>query len=337
MNSWFWPRLRDARLSRRTFIGGSAIAWLSPAHRVVAAEPRFGMPMGLLGRNPGDGCYIRHGYACENTGFNTGWWHTGENWYVNEGNSAGALVYSVADGDVVYADADYPGRVVIVRHRDHLFSMYGHLDYDLAVGVGDVVARGQILGTVLFRTDARSPSHLHFELRTFLTTPIVNGPAPRYAFACGPNCPPGPGYWPMGDPDHPSTLGWLNPIHVIADRAFEGESPAGAEIVTSALQEIEAVDVWTLPGDLPDAIRLGQLPLVPRKRFPLLAIAGGDEATTGTSAEAYRLWYQIELPDGVHSWVPGLRASPETTGVDGRPSAVRFDFLVASGPDGDSV
>jgi murein DD-endopeptidase MepM/ murein hydrolase activator NlpD len=109
-------------------------------------------------------------------------------------------VYAVATGEVVFAGSDYPGRVVIVRHADDLFSKYGHLDYALAVGVGDVVERGQPLGTILARTDGRAPSHLHFEIRTFLTTPEVNGDSPRYGFACGVDCPPGPGYWPIDAP-----------------------------------------------------------------------------------------------------------------------------------------
>ena len=67
------------------------------------------------------------------------------------GDTAGARVYAVADGEVVYAGANYPGRVVIVRHADDLYSMYGHLDPALAVRVGQQVARGDLIGTVLRR------------------------------------------------------------------------------------------------------------------------------------------------------------------------------------------
>ena len=98
--------------------------------------------------------------------------------------TAGADVLAIADGTVVFAGSDYPGRVVIVQHEAELFSMYGHLDYALEVTEGDTVTIGQRLGTVLLRTDGRAPSHLHFEVRTFLITPEVNGDQPRYGFAC---------------------------------------------------------------------------------------------------------------------------------------------------------
>ena len=76
----------------------------------------------------------------------SGWWHTGENWYLDfDGNSAGAPVYAVADGTVVFAGSDYPGRVVIIQHEGGIYSMYGHLDYALLIGDGDSVTRGQLI------------------------------------------------------------------------------------------------------------------------------------------------------------------------------------------------
>lgn len=306
------------------FVGSSA------AQEGRAGGPQFVLPMGLPGRLPGDSCYIRHGYACENTGFNTGWWHTGENWYLTEGNSAGAEVYAVAAGEVVYAGADYPGRVVIVQHASDLYSMYGHLDYTLAVQAGDVVTMGQVLGTVLFRTDTRSPSHLHFELRTFLTTPVVNGASPRYEFACGVQCPPGPGYWPMGDADHPSTLGWLNPMHVIARRSFPDGIPGGQLAAAASNLTVHSTTIWSQPGVSSGFEELDRMMLVPGQRFPLLDIAAGGEVTFETSADAYDVWYEIEALNGVRGWVRAMEASAETTGSDGRPAAVRLNFQVES-------
>ena len=130
---------------------------------------------------------MRHGFAVENTWFNPGFWHTGEDWYALDGQTAGAEIYAASAGDVVYVGANYPGRVVILAHPDGLFSMYGHLDPDVAVQVGQSVERGALLGTVLRRGDS-VPDHLHFEIRTFVQTDAVNGPAPRYGFRCGPNC-----------------------------------------------------------------------------------------------------------------------------------------------------
>ena len=103
--------------------------------------------------------------------------------------------------------------------------------------------RGQPLGTILARTDGRAPSHLHFEIRTFLTTPEVNGDSPRYGFACGVDCPPGPGYWPIDAPEHPSVIGWRNPTHVIAGQT---ELLAGSEAVV-AMTATGEVEVWSAP------------------------------------------------------------------------------------------
>jgi hypothetical protein len=130
----------------------------------------------------GDGFIVRHGYATENVWYNPGWLHAGEDWYLIEGETGGAGVYAAAAGEVVFAGSEYPGLVVIVRHGEDLYTMYGHLDYALPVGVGDRVERGDPLGAVLPRTDGRAPSHLHFEIRTFLTTAEVNGAAPATAW-----------------------------------------------------------------------------------------------------------------------------------------------------------
>lgn len=291
-----------------------------------AGEPRFSYPVGLPERALGDGLFIRHGYATENTWYNPGWWHTGEDWYLTEGESAGVAVYAVADGEVVYAAGEYPGRVVIVAHADGLYSMYGHLDYALTVSEGQMVGRGAHLGTILARTDGRAPSHLHFEMRTFLTTPEVNGAAPRYDVGCGYECPPGPGYWPIDAPEHPSAMGWRNPTYVINRRAWGADVPEGAVVSVSADAPASA-PLWTLPADASRAERVGDLSLNAGERFPLLAIEAGAEDSTGTSAEAYRLWYQVALPDETEGWVQAAVPSDNDTGSDGRPSSLRFDFL----------
>jgi hypothetical protein len=74
---------------------------------------------------------------------------------------------------------------------------------------------------------------------------------------------------------------------------------------------------------------LGDLALVPGERYPLREIAAGDEDATGTSAEAYRLWYRIVLEDGQGAWARAAVPSSNDTGSDGRPSSVRFQFLPA--------
>jgi murein DD-endopeptidase MepM/ murein hydrolase activator NlpD len=315
------------RLTRRSVLRTTGAAIVATRIRPATAQtpsPAFSYPLAMPGRAPGDGFVIRHGYATENTWYLPGYWHTGEDWYAIEGDTAGAAVLAVSSGEVVFAGYDYPGPVVIVRHAEDLYSMYGHLDDDLQIGVGSKVERGQILGTVLPRTDGRAPSHLHFEIRSFLTTPEVNGDAPRYGFACGFHCPPGPGYWPIADPDHPSDLGWRNPTHTLAHRAFSvGSIPPGTEVAVAGTPP-SAIDVWSAPMSDSGAERLATLTVRPGERLPLIAVRVGAEDSRGTSAEAYELWYQVELPDNLTGWIQAAVPSTSDTGADGRPSGVRF-------------
>jgi murein DD-endopeptidase MepM/ murein hydrolase activator NlpD len=304
----------------------------SPAAAFAQADaPRFSYPVGLADRTLADGLVIRHGYATENTWYNPGWWHTGEDWYLDEGESAGVPVHAVAAGEVLFAGSEYPGLVVIVQHEDDLYSMYGHLDYELAIETGQTVERGDLLGTILARSDGRAPSHLHFELRTFYTTTEVNGDAPRYEVGCGFDCPPGPGYWPMDAPEHPVAMGWRNPAHVINRRMWADGVPEGMEAVVAETAPL-SVNLWTSPADADDAEAVGELALTPGDRYPLLAIEAGDEDSTGSSAEAYRLWYQIAVDDD-EVWVQAAVPSTMETGSDGRASSVQFNFLPAAVPN----
>jgi murein DD-endopeptidase MepM/ murein hydrolase activator NlpD len=301
----------------------------APTATPVPAVISYSYPIGLPGRPLGDGFLIRHGFQVENTWYNPGHWHTGEDWYALEGDTGGALVYAVAAGEVVYAGANYPGRVVVVAHPDGLFSMYGHLDPQLAVRVGDPVVRGQLLGTVLTQRDARAPSHLHFEIRSFLTAREVNGAAPRYGYRCGVNCPPGPGYWPIGAPDLPVDQGWHNPAHVVARRMFAGAGASLGEVIVAASPVSPSITLWSGPPDDPARRELAALPLVAGERHPLLAVWAGAEAPPETGASAYELWYRLRLRGGQEGWAQAAAASPEETGADGRPSSVRLTLLPA--------
>ena len=298
----------------------------APTAAAPPTEPLFSYPIGVPGRPLGDGFFIRHGVASENTWYNPGYWHTGEDWYAIEGDTAGAHVYAIAAGEVVYAGANYPGRVVIVRHARDLFSMYGHLDPALSVRVGQRLARGDRIGTVLRRGDT-TPNHLHFEFRTFLTKREVNGDAPRYGFRCGVNCPPGPGYWPIGAPDLPSDLGWRTPVHVIAHRML----PAGAagEVLVASRPASPTLALWSAPPGAGERQQLGELPLHPGARYRLLSLYAGADNTHETSALAYVLWYQIALPGGRAGWAQAAVPSAFDTGSDLRPSSVWFNFIPA--------
>ena len=86
-------------------------------------------------------------------------------------DAANTPLVAVADGTVAYYDpghTSYPGRVVILGHPlgdgRLLYSMYAHLG-SVSVTQGQVIARGEPIGTVLYQP---GDSHLHFEMRWFL-------------------------------------------------------------------------------------------------------------------------------------------------------------------------
>lgn len=279
----------------------------------------FQYPLGLPDRVPGDGCYILHGYACENAIYYPGLWHTGENWYVQGSHAAGATVYAVAAGEVVFAGYDYPGPVVLIRHTDDLFSQYGHLDYALNVEVGQHVERGQQIGRVLFRDDHRS--HLHFELRNFYVSPEVNGETPRYTFHCGPNCPPGPGYWPMGAPEHPSAMGWRNPLHVITGRMGV---PTGAEVVVPD----NVRDPLFFFEEPMGALHTGHGRYGSGTTMPLIDIFAGDEASEFVGANATSIWYKVQPPDVSEPvWVPAINPTMDSIQGNGQTTSFVFGLL----------
>jgi hypothetical protein len=231
----------------------------------------------------------------------------------------------VAAGEVVFANYDYPGRVVIVQHAPDLYSMYGHLDDALGVAVGQQVTPGQIIGRVLAGSGWASANHLHFELRTFLMADAINGTAPQHGVHCGYQCPPGPGYWPQGA-EHPSVLGWRNPAHEIHRQMRAGDTPA--EAVVTAGAEGVSLTAYASPDET-EAV--AEVTLRAGDRYRLLAIETGEPASTETSALGYRVWYRIEIDPGVDGWVEAWIPDNTWVGSDGRPSAVR-PLLVPIGP-----
>jgi hypothetical protein len=204
--------------------------------------------------------------------------------------------------------------------------MYGHLDYNLPVADGDIVERGQQIGAVLLITDSRGPSHLHFEIRNFLENREVNGTAPRYNYACGYQCAPGPGFWPISDAQLPVDMGWRNPMHAIARRIYPDGVPNSAEVVVAASPASATTTVWSsVAGN--DRQKIAELDLTPGDQYPLLDIHAWAENTTHTTAEAYHVWYRIGLPDDRDGWVVAMAPSTEETGTDGRPSTIILNFV----------
>ena len=278
--------------SRRAFLtwltaAGVAIAGFgeSVAEAAESSDPRFSYPMALPGRTMGYGFYVRTAYVAENVRYYPGLWHTGENWFIHGDRTWGQPVYAAGAGQIVFANYNYPGRVVIVQHAGDLYSMYGHLDDDLPVSVGQEVARGDQLGAVLARSDDINRSHLHFEFRTFLTEAEVNGGAPVYNFTCGFECPPGPGYWPMDAPTLPSDVGWRNSTHLIGRRGYAGgEPPEGTMAVVNSQAEPLAL-ILSAPHGTRDAKPIDELSPNEGDRYPLLAISAGKEASSGMSSD----------------------------------------------------
>jgi hypothetical protein len=65
----------DRLRSRRTVLRGGLAAALATRVRPTSAQtsaPAFTLPIGLPDRPLGDGLFIRHGYATENTWYNPG-------------------------------------------------------------------------------------------------------------------------------------------------------------------------------------------------------------------------------------------------------------------------
>ncbi|MGN6483243.1 MAG: murein hydrolase activator EnvC family protein [Thermomicrobiales bacterium] len=320
----------NASRSRRAFaragLGGiGALALSTLTGRLTQTQARRqaiatqSVPIRWPGRLAGDGFLILHGYAAENVAF-AGWWHTGENWYaIDGGDTAGAEVLAVAPGVVVFAGYDYPGPVVIVQHTPDRYSMYGHLDYALSVSEGDAVEAGQAIGTVLRRTDdGGSPSHLHFEIRDFLFRDEVNGDNPSYGVHCGYQCAPGPGYWPQDAPEHPSQLGWLNPLEEMT--TWREGGPA-FEVTVSESGVGRSVDLLASP-EATAAVR-STVTLAEGRTFSVTDVASAPPVGTGTSAVAYAVWYRTTV-DGLEGWFSAIAVSNEAVRSDGRPSAVEL-------------
>lgn len=86
--------------------------------------------------------------------------HTG----VDFDGTMGQPIRAAAAGVVVFANQqDGYGNVVVIDHGDQIATVYGHMS-SFSVKVGDVLARGQVLGRV-GNTGYSTGPHLHFEYR----------------------------------------------------------------------------------------------------------------------------------------------------------------------------
>ena len=80
----------------------------------------------------------------------------------------GTPVYSAKSGKVVSATQNKGmGKYIIIRHRDNIITVYGHL-LNILVRRDDYVRQGQVIGRVGKTGNAKSAAmfpHLHFEIR----------------------------------------------------------------------------------------------------------------------------------------------------------------------------
>lgn len=81
--------------------------------------------------------------------------------------STGSNVYAVADGTVKEIYTNYlEGTVVVIDHGNNLTSKYGSLEENVNVEVGDVVKKGDVIGTASdsAKRETDIGTYLHFEM-----------------------------------------------------------------------------------------------------------------------------------------------------------------------------
>jgi murein DD-endopeptidase MepM/ murein hydrolase activator NlpD len=214
--------------------------------------------------------------------------HAGEDWINLSGNSLGQPVYSIANGQVTYAQPLGWGvdqGVVIVRHvfadGRSLLSFYGHLDPpSVILRPGECVTRGQQVGAI---GKPRGSPHLHFEIRTQWPDQ------------------PGPGYWSVD----PQLAGWKPPSETIWNYRVLHAPGVG----------------WTYPFTASNSIGLGLLSdgsLTAYDGQRLIDLANGQlqwsRSISGTL-------YQAALDDtGSSIYLSTLDGSVQAFDESGRPS-----------------
>lgn len=88
---------------------------------------------------------------------------------VDIANRRGTPIRATGGGVILFAERGFHrgytgyGNVVVVKHSDHVVSLYGHLD-EIKVAAGDSVGRGDIIGS-LGNTGRSTGPHLHYEVR----------------------------------------------------------------------------------------------------------------------------------------------------------------------------
>ena len=115
--------------------------------------------------------------------------HLGDDWNAVTGGNTdlGDPIYSIANGQVVYAQEAGPGwgKVIRIIHhhpdlpRQYVESLYAHCD-SIQVKKGQSVKKGDLIGTI-GNADGIYYAHLHLEIRDSIGMPIGGGYNPNTA------------------------------------------------------------------------------------------------------------------------------------------------------------
>lgn len=165
--------LGDAKTAYRALQDVAVAETVEP---VIPLADGFQFPVGQAGHAVLDDYYVAATFMDPNYHLdsnNGGAWHTGEDWNGTGGGDTdlGDPVYAVAHGRVVASGHYTPswGNIVLIEHRLPdgylVWSQYAHVR-DRFVAAGDIVSRGQQIGTIGKGDQDRWPAHLHFEIRT---------------------------------------------------------------------------------------------------------------------------------------------------------------------------
>ena len=131
-----------------------------PVDRIIAVGTKE--PALFVDNSRGDGRYVwpTQGRLSSPFGWRWGRMHEG----IDIANLRGTPIYAADGGTIIYAarKSGY-GNFIIIYHGDGRETCYGHLN-DYAVGVGDTVDKGQLIG-YMGNTGRSTGPHLHFEIR----------------------------------------------------------------------------------------------------------------------------------------------------------------------------
>jgi murein DD-endopeptidase MepM/ murein hydrolase activator NlpD len=121
----------------------------------------------LVFNNPLAGCTIALDYSIDKLVYNTtlGWYETHSAVDLVSETSTDVLATCAGTVTEIYSNT-LEGTVVKIKHNDQYTTLYGSLNEELSVAVGDSVTAGQKIGTISTSAGNESllGSHLHFQI-----------------------------------------------------------------------------------------------------------------------------------------------------------------------------